>query len=113
MTDSINLRTIIGGIERALNKQICEFKLLRKTFRIESETHEDRIQELEEKLKKTNRRLATIEEKLDNLSEYINIRDENLEGRGQIFAEQANREDARLAAQRLEKEEEESIEQVL
>ena len=111
MTDSINIRSIIGGIERALNKQICEFKLLRKTFRIESETHEERIQELEDKLKTTDRKLAATQEKLDRLSEYINIRDENLEGRGQIFAEQANREDARITAR--EKEEEESIEQVL
>ena len=113
MTDSINLRTIIGAIERKLNKLIFEFKLLRKTFRVETETHEDRIQELEEQLVVANNRFTALEVKLDSLSEYIDIRDEDLERRGQIFAEQANREDTRREARRLEAAEEESIEEVL
>ena len=78
MTDSINLRTIIGDIDRALKKQIFEFKLLRKSFRVESETHDDRIQAQEEALKKANLRIEDLEEKLEKLAEFVNIREDKI-----------------------------------
>ena len=78
MTDSINLRTIIGDIDRALKKQIFEFKLLRKSFRVESETHDDRIQAQEEALKKANLRIEDLEEKLEKLAEFVNIREDRI-----------------------------------
>ena len=78
MTDSINLRTIIGDIDRALKKQIFKFKLLRKSFRVESETHDDRIQAQEEALKKANLRIEDLEEKLEKLAEFVNIREDRI-----------------------------------
>ena len=78
MTDSINLRTIIGDIDRALKKQIFEFKLLRKSFRVKSETHDDRIQAQEEALKKANLRIEDLEEKLEKLAEFVNIREDRI-----------------------------------
>ena len=78
MTDSINFRTIIGDINQALKKQIFEFKLLRKSFRVESETHDNRIQAQEEALKKANLRIEELEEKLEKLAEFVNIREDRI-----------------------------------